>query len=155
MAFLTYLIFSMIWCFFHFIKWRWDFHAVLKITLFWHVPDKNSLKLILWQFRRFKDAPGTSPPTSPRRPLKILFDHPEDATMWRPVEFLIWPPGDVLNWRPGEVLIWRSSDVPGRLFRDFVRTFSGRPLEDLKSTQTWMSKIFFNFSFRNYSIDQI
>ena len=39
---------------------------------------------------------------------------------------------------------------------------SGRPqdalrtsLEDLQSTQTWMSKIFLNLSFRTYSIDQI
>ena len=76
-------------------------------------------------------SPGRPPPTSPGRPLKILFD------------------------RPGDVLIWRSRDVPGRLIRDVPRTFSGRPLVDLESTQTWISKIFFNFSFRTYSIDQI
>ena len=90
---------------------------------------------------------GRPPPTSPGRPLKILFDRPGDVPIWRP--------GDVLKWRPGDVLIWRSRDVPGRLIRDVPRTFSGRPLEDLESTQTWMSKIFFNFSFRTYSIDQI
>ena len=54
---------------------------------------------------------GRLPPTSPGRPLKILFDRPKD------------------------VLIWRSRDVP--------RTFSGRPLEDLQGTQTWMSPNFF------------
>ena len=64
---------------------------------------------------------GRPPPTSPGRPLKILFD------------------------RPGDVLIWRSRDVPGRLIRDVPRTFSGRPLEDLESTQTWMSNFFLTF----------
>ena len=41
-----------------------------------------------------RDVRGRPPPTSPGRPLKILFD------------------------RPGDVLIWRSRDVPGRLIRD-------------------------------------
>ena len=80
---------------------------------------------------------GRPTPTSPGRPLKILFDRPGDVPIWRP--------GDVLKWRPGDVLIWRSRDVPGRLIRDVPRTFSGRPLEDLESTQTWMSKIFLTF----------
>ena len=62
---------------------------------------------------------GRPPPTSPGRPLKILFDRP----------------GDVLKWCAGDILIWHSRDVP--------RKFSGRPLEDLESTQTCMSKIFF------------
>ena len=62
---------------------------------------------------------GRPPPTSPGRPLKILFDRP----------------GDVLKWCAGDILIWHSRDVP--------RKFSGRPLEDLESTQTCISKIFF------------
>ena len=103
--------------------------------------------------------PGTSrgrpPLTSPWRPLKILFDRPRDVPIWCPGDVPIWCPGDVLKWRPRDALIWRSRDVPGGLIRDVLRTFSGRPLEDLESTQTWMSKIFFNFSFRTYSIDQI
>ena len=78
-----------------------------------------------------------------------------DMPIWRPGEVLISCPGDVLKWRPGDVLIWRSRDVPGRLIRDVTRTFSGRPLEEIQSTQTWMPKIFLNFSFRTYSIDQI
>ena len=85
---------------------------------------------------------GRPPPTSPGHPLKILFDRPGDVPSWRP--------GDVLKWRPGDVLIWRSRDVPGRLIRDVTRTFSGRNLEDLQSTQTWIPKIFFNFSFRTW-----
>ena len=72
---------------------------------------------------------GRPPPTSPGRRLKILFDRPGDVPIWRP--------GDVLKWCPWDVLIWRSRDVP--------RTFSGRPLEDLESTQTWVSKIFLTF----------
>ena len=81
----------------------------------------------------------------------------------RPPKDPIWPSlgcpkltfGGVLKRGPGDVLIWRSRDVPGRLTRDVHRTFSERPLDDLESTQTWMSKFFFNFSFRPYSIHQI
>ena len=84
---------------------------------------------------------GRPPPTSPGRPLKILFDRPGDVP--------IWHPGDVLKWRPRDVLVWRSRDVPGRLMRDVPRTFSGRPLQDLQSTQTWMSQHFFKLFFQN------
>ena len=91
---------------------------------------------------------GRPPPTSPGRPLKILFDSPGDVPIWRPGDFPIWRPGDVLKCRPGDVLIWRSRNVPGSLIRDIPRTFSGRPLEDLESTQTWMS-IFFKHFFQN------
>ena len=34
--------------------------------------------------------------------------------------------------------IWRSRNVPGRLIQDVPRSFWGRSLEDLQSTQTWM-----------------
>ena len=64
-------------------------------------------------------------------------------------------PDDVLKWRPGNILIWRSRDVSGRLIREVTRTLLGRPLEDLQNSQTWMSQLCFNFSFRTYSIDQI
>ena len=90
---------------------------------------------------------GRSPPTSPGRSLKILFGCPRDVLSWRL--------RNIVNWRLGDFLIWRSSDVTGRLIRDIPRTFSGRPLEDLQSTQIWMSQNFFNFSFRTYSIGQI
>ena len=92
---------------------------------------------------------GRPPPTSPGRPIKILFDRPGDVSIWRPGNVSIWRPGDVLKWRPGDVLIWPSRDIPGRLIRDVPRTFSGRPLEDLESTQPWMSKSFLNFLFQN------
>ena len=94
---------------------------------------------------------GCPPPTSPGRPLKILFDVP----IWRPREVLTWRPWIVLNWRLRDVLIWRSMDVPARLIRDVSKLFSGRPLEDLQSIWTWMFLLFFNCSFRTYSIDQI
>ena len=100
-----------------------------------------------------QDIPRTSrgrpPPKSPGRPLKILFDRPGDVSVWRLGHVAIWRPGDVLKWRPWDVLIWRSRDVPGRLIRDVPRTFSGRPLEDLQSSQTWMSKILFKLFFQN------
>ena len=86
-----------------------------------------------------QDVPRTSPSNVPRTSLKILFDRP----------------GDVLKWRPGDVLIWRSRDVPGRLIRDVPRTFSGLPLKDLPSAQTWMFQHFFKLFFQTYSIDQI
>ena len=85
---------------------------------------------------------GLPPSTSPGHSLKILFDRPGDVSVWRPGDVLIWYPGDILMWRQGDVLIWRSRDVPGKLIRNVPRTFSGRPVEDLESTQTWMSKLF-------------
>ena len=90
-------------------------------------------------------SPGRPPPTSPGRPLKILFDHPGDVLIWRPGDVPTRRSGDVLKWRPGVVLIRRSRDVPGRMIRDVPTTFSGRPLEDLESTQTWMSNFFLTF----------
>ena len=113
----------------------------------------QGINLLIWNFELSSAllyAPSRKilvPRTSPGRLLKILFDHPGGVP--------ICPPGYVLKWRPGDVKIWRSMDVPWRLIRDVPRTFSGRPLEDLESTQTWMSKIFFNFFFRAYSIDPI
>ena len=79
--------------------------------------------------------------TLPGRPLKILFDHPEDVPIWRR--------RDVWKWLPGDVLIWRSRDVPGRFIRDVPRMFSRRPLEDLRSTQTRMSQNLFELFFQN------
>ena len=58
-----------------------------------------------------------------------------------------WSPGrpDLTFWgRPNLTFKGRPWEVDSR-----------RPLEDLEGTQTWMSKIFLNFSFRTYSIDQI
>ena len=52
----------------------------------------------------------------------------------------------------GDVLIGRSKEVPGRLIQDVPRMFSGRPLEDLESTQTCMSKIIFIFSWHAYRL---
>ena len=54
-----------------------------------------------------------------------------------------------------KILFWRSRDVPGRLIRDVPRTFSGLPLKDLPSAQTWMFQHFFKLFFQTYSIDQI
>ena len=97
----------------------------------------------VWQPSRKIWVPRTSRgrphPTSPGCLLMILFNRPSKVPIWR----------------PGDVLIWRSRDVPGRLIRDVPRTFTERPLVDLESTQTWISKNLFNFSFITYSIDQI
>ena len=92
-----------------------------------------------------------TPPTSPGRPQKFLFDvslpHPKGVP-----EFPILPSqrrrGDVLIWRPGDALIWRSWYVSGRLIQDVPRTFSGCP-------KLGCPKIYFNHSFRIYSIHQI
>ena len=159
----------------HFQMQKWMLQAVRA----WKTDVSNCFKLVFCSLDILKiitqparDVPGTfpepsrqilvprtsrgrPPPTSPGRPLKILFDRPGDVPVWRPGDVPIWHPGDVLKWRPGDVLIWRPRDVPGSLIRDDPRTFSGRRLEDLESTQTWMSKIFLDFSFRTYSIYQI
>ena len=73
---------------------------------------------------------GRPPPTSPGISIKILYDRPRDV--------LIWRLGDILKLRPEDFLIWRSRDVQGSLIRNIPRTFSGRPLKDLQSTQTWI-----------------
>ena len=58
-------------------------------------------------------------------------------------------------WSPKDP-IWPSRGRPDLTFWGRPNlTFSGRPLEDFESTQTWMSKILLNFSFRTYSIGQI
>ena len=92
-----------------------------------------------------RTSQGRPPPTSPGRPLKILFDRPADIPIWHPGDVPIWRPGDVLKWRPRDVSIWSSRDVPRTLIREVPRTFSERPLEDLQSTQTWITKFFLNF----------
>ena len=62
---------------------------------------------------------------------------------------LFWRPGDVLKWHPGDALIWRSIDVPGRMIRDIPRTFSRCSLENIQSTQIWMSQNLFQLFFHN------
>ena len=102
-----------------------------------------------------QDVPKTSPYNVPRTSPKDPIWPSGDVPIWRLGDVPIWCPGDVLKWRPGDVLIWRSRDIPGRLIRDVPKTFSGRRLEDLESTETCMSKFFLNFSFWTYSIDLI
>ena len=101
--------------------------SVAMVITYWLRPSRQILVP--------RTSLGRPPPTSLGRPLKILFDGPRDV--------LIWRPGDGLKWRPGDFLIRLSRDVPGRLIRDVSRTFSGRLLEDLESTRTWTSKLFF------------
>ena len=101
--------------------------SVAMVITYWLRPSRQILVP--------RTSLGRPPPTSLGRPLKILFDGPRDV--------LIWRPGDGLKWRPGDFLIRLSRDVPGRLIRDVSRTFSGRLLEDLESTRTWISKLFF------------
>ena len=101
--------------------------SVAMVITYWLRPSRQILVP--------RTSLGRPPPTSLGRPLKILFDGPRDV--------LIWRPGDGLKWRPGDFLIRLSMDVPGRLIRDVSRTFSGRVLEDLESTRTWTSKLFF------------
>ena len=112
-------------------------YRFLSITPIWQLPSR---KILVPRTSR-----GRPRPTSPGRPLKILFDRPGVVSIWRPRDVPIWCLGDVLKWHPGDVLIWRSRDVPGRLIWDVSRTIPGRPLEDLQSTQTWMSNFFLTF----------
>ena len=88
-----------------------------------------------------QDVPRMSPSnvhrTSPKDPIWSFRGCP-DLPSWG-------SPNLTSKWRSRDVLIWRSRDVPGRLIWDVPRTFSGRPLEDLESTQTWMSNFFLTF----------
>ena len=76
------------------------------------------------------------------------------------------PPSNVPRTSPKDPILPSRRCPRGRLNLTFKgrpwEIDSGRPqdalrtsLEDLQSTQTWMSKIFLNLSFRTYSIDQI
>ena len=114
-------VYCAIWChnIYIYILYIYIYCIYIYTYLFLCTPSRQILVL--------RTSRGRLPPTSPGRPLKILFDRPGDVPIWRL--------GDVLKRRPEDVLIWRSRDVP--------RTFSGRPLEDLQGTQTWMSPIFF------------
>ena len=88
---------------------------------------------------------------SPGRPIDVPLQRPRHVLIWRPWDVPIWHPEDI----QGTFLIWCSRDVPGRLSGDVSRTFSGRPVENLQSTQTRMSQFFLNHSFGTYSIDKI
>ena len=60
------------------------------------------------------------------RPLKILFDRPDLTSRGRPNQ-----------------TSWGHPEMTSRGRLNLM--FKGRPLEDLESTQTWMSKLFLNF----------
>ena len=101
----------------------------VEITGITHSDVKNFQCFIALPSQQ-KLVPRTPPPpTSPGRPLKILFDHPRDVPKWRPGDFLIWCP----------------KNVPGRLIR---RTFKARITDDVASFVRcpW---IFFVLFFRN------
>ena len=103
-----------------------------------------------WSPGRPEDVPLQRSQDVPKRYyLTVPGRSQSDVPIWRPGDVPIWPPSDVLKWLSGDVLIQRSRDVPERLFRDVRRTFSGRPLKDLQSAQTWMSPHFFKIFFQN------
>ena len=88
---------------------------------------------------------GRRTPTSPGRPLKILFDHPGNIQIWRLGDVPTWRPGDVLKWRPGNVLIWRSWDVPGRFNRDLPRCSQDVPYRTLRVLKLACLNFFLTF----------
>ena len=102
----------------------------------------NGLKVpylvLSWQILVLKTSPSNVPKTSLKDPIWPSQVCP-DLTPWGHPNLTS---SDILKRRPEDVLVWHSSDVPGRLIRDVTRTFSGRPLEDLQITQTWMFQHF-------------
>ena len=92
-----------------------------------------------------RTSQGRRTPTSPGRPLKILFDHPGNIQIWRLGDVPTWRPGDVLKWRPGNVLIWRSWDVPGRLNRDLPRCSQDVPYRTLRVLKLACLNFFLTF----------
>ena len=126
------------------------FPATTKIFLF--LPSICTEELPNQQILVPRMSQGRPPPTSPGRPLKILFDHPGDVPNWRPGDVLIWHPGNVLKWSPGAVLIWRIRDVPKRLIRDVPRTSPRLPWKNILGMMgliCWMSLNFFLHFLRN------
>ena len=86
-----------------------------------------------------QDVPRTSPSnvprTSPKDPIWRSQGRP-NLTSWGRPEMTS---RGLFN----QTFKGSRNDVPGRLIRDVSRTFSGRLLEDLESTRTWISKLFF------------
>ena len=85
---------------------------------------------------------GRPLPTSPGRPITILFDRPGDV----PIRRLKGRP-NLTSWiRPERT----SRERPNLMFKGrHWEVDSGRPLEDLKSTQIWMFKELFQLFFQN------
>ena len=94
-----------------------------------------------------RTSPSSVPKTSPIDPIWPSRGRPNLTSRGRPEMTSRGNLNLTFKGRPWEVDSGRPQDVQG--------TFSERSLEDLQSTQTWMSKFIFNFSFRTYSIDQI
>ena len=102
-----------------------------------------------------RTSQGRPPPTYPRSPLKILFDRHGDVPIWR-----LGQRPNLTSWGRPEMTSKGCTNLtfrgrPWEVDSGCPRMFSGRPLEDLQSTQTFMSRHFFKFSFRTYLIDQI
>ena len=86
------------------------------------------------------------------RPLKILFEHPEDVPNLRP-DLMFW---GRLEMTSRNVIIWRPMDVPGRVIRNVPRTFWWCPPDGLENMYQgwcrvicWMSLNFFLLFFWN------
>ena len=110
--FSSLLLFSTVWDFAYlFIYLTFQPLEFLAKKMFLHFLHCHFLPS--WQILVPKTFWGRSPPTSPGRSLKILFDHPGDVPIWRPE--------DVLKWRPRDVLIWCPRDNPARLIRGFLK----------------------------------
>ena len=134
--------------------WRKKNYAIMKLATSERVILPNGRTFVA-RYKRITQPANIGPQDVPRTsPFSVPRSSPKDP-IWPSGNVTISRLGDVQIWRRGDVLIWRSRDVPGMLIRDVPKTFSGRSLEDLGSTQTCMSNFFFNFSFWTYSIDLI
>ena len=95
---------------------------------------------------------GPPTPTSPGRPLKILFDRSGDVPTWRTGKVPIWVRRDILKWRSGDVLIWLSRDVSGNLIRTYLGRSRDVPWRTFRVLILGCSKKIFYFFFRTYWI---
>ena len=88
------------------------FHKLLKISYFYFLgkphffPANTSLHVITQPVNIGpQNVPRKSHPTSPERPLNILFDHPGDITIWLSEQVPIWRPRDVAH-QPHMDVFW-------------------------------------------------
>ena len=102
-----------------------------------------------------QDIPRTSnsnvPRTSSKDPIWPSREHPNLTSQGR---------SNLASWGRSEMTSRERLNLtfmgrPWEVESGPSQMFSGRPLQDLESTQTCMSKFFFNFSFWTYSIDLI
>ena len=98
---------------------------------------------------RPQDVPRTPPSNLPKKSPKDPISRHGDVPIWRPGQR-----PNLMSWGRPEMTSKGCTNLtfrgrPWEVNSGCPRMFSGRPLEDLQSTQTCMSRRFFKLFFQN------